>query len=139
MAQVPFQPKGQGTHSLRGSVFVNDESYDSETDDEDDSYSDESSETAITIDEVVDEKSTKIKAAKYVFLTLKQALVNSMVIIAVGCVGFVLTEEFNVVDSWYFVSMATLPTRAFRAICLSRMKSLSNTTDDGALNNRGLW
>ena len=114
VAQVPFQPQDQGTHSLRGSVFVNDEHFDSEMEEEeeeeendDDDYSDESSETAVTIDEIVDEKSTKIKAAKYVFLTLKQALVNSMVIIAVGCVGFVLTEEYNVVDSWYFVSLVT--------------------------------
>eukprot|EP00977_Amphora_coffeiformis_P017254 scaffold5533_cov159-Amphora_coffeaeformis.AAC.10 len=113
VAQVPFQSQGQGTHSLRGSVFVNDDHYNSETDDEDEYYSDESSETAMTIDEIVDEKSSKIKAAKYVFLTLKQALVNSMVIIAVGCVGFVLTEEFNVVDSWYFVSMPCPHSRLF--------------------------
>ena len=99
--QVPFSGEGQGPQSLRGSAFAFDD--DSFIDDEDD-YSDESSSTASTIDEIMDEKITRLKAAKYVFLTLRQALVNSMVIIAVGCVGFVLTEEFSIVDSWYFVS-----------------------------------
>lgn len=103
--QVPFAGDGQGTHSLRGSAFAFDED-NSFLDDEDD-YSDdedESCSTESTIDEIVDEKISKLKAAKYVFLTLRQALVNSMVIIAVGCVGFILTEEFSIVDSWYFVS-----------------------------------
>lgn len=101
--QVPFQ--GQGGYSLRGSEFIGDDNYESTYEDED-GYSEYSSEdeSASTIDEIVDDKVSKIKAAKYVFLTLKQALVNSMVIIAVGCIGFVLTEEFNLVDSWYFVS-----------------------------------
>jgi preprotein translocase subunit Sss1 len=98
--QVPFRDARQAAHSLRGSVFLDEDGYASEED-----YSDESSVTsASTIAEIVDENATKIKAAKYVFLTLKKALVNSLVIIAVGCVGFIVTEEFNVVDSWYFVS-----------------------------------
>jgi Ion channel len=41
----------------------------------------------------------RVRTAKYVFLTLKQALVNSLVIIAVGCLGFWFIEGFNVVDS----------------------------------------
>lgn len=108
--QIPFNSEGQGTHSLRGAAFVFDGANDDETNDdesnyEDDDYSYDSTESsASAIDDFVDESATKIKAAKYVFLTLKQALVNSLVIIAVGCVGFVLTEEFNIVDSWYFVS-----------------------------------
>ena len=103
--QVPFSTEGPKGHSLRGSAYVNDNHCDSESDyDENDEYTEESSETASTIDDIVDERLSKIKAAKYVFLTLKQALVNSMVIIAVGCIGFMLTEEFTVVDSWYFVS-----------------------------------
>jgi hypothetical protein len=98
--QVPFHDARQAAHSLRGSVFLDEDGYAS-----DDDYSDDSSVTsASTMAEIVDENATKIKAAKYVFLTLKQALVNSLVIIAVGCVGFIVTEEFNVVDSWYFVS-----------------------------------
>lgn len=101
--QVPFSGEMQGTHSFRGSAFAFDEFEESYMGEEDD-YSDESSSSASTIDEIADEKVSRLKAAKYVFLTLRQALVNSMVIIAVGCIGFVLTEEFNIVDSWYFVS-----------------------------------
>ena len=41
----------------------------------------------------------RVKTAKYVFLTLKEALVNSMVIIAVGCLGFWFVEGFSLVDS----------------------------------------
>ena len=41
----------------------------------------------------------RVKTAKYVFLTLKEALVNSMVIIAVGCLGFWFVEGFTLVDS----------------------------------------
>ena len=136
-AELPFQPQGQGSHSLRGSVFVNDENYDSATEDEDEDYSDddESSETPSTIDEIVNENSSKIKAAKYVFLTLKQALVNSMVIIAVGCVGFMLTEEFSNVDSWYFVSMSNNPPFPIQ-LCPSFSHMIHfNSTDDGASNN----
>ena len=99
---APGQPQSSTkADSLRGSAYVYDE-YGS--DDSSDDYSDDTSETASTIDEIVDEKLTRIKAAKYVFLTLRKALVNSMVIIAVGCIGFVLTEEFSIVDGWYFVS-----------------------------------
>jgi hypothetical protein len=54
---------------------------------------------------LLDETATKLRAAKYVFLTLRQALVNSMVIIAVGCVGFWLIEGFSLVDSWYFTTV----------------------------------
>ena len=41
----------------------------------------------------------RVRTAKYVFLTLKEALVNSMVIIAVGCLGFWFVEGFTLVDS----------------------------------------
>jgi len=44
---------------------------------------------------------TRVRTAKYVFLTLKEALVNSMVIIAVGCLGFWIIEDFSIVDSEY--------------------------------------
>ena len=55
--------------------------------------------------QLLDETATKIKNAKYVFLTLREALLNSMVIIAVGCVGFWLIEGFSLVDSWYFTTV----------------------------------
>jgi len=41
----------------------------------------------------------RVRTAKYVFLTLKEALVNSMVIIAFGCLGFWFVEGFTLVDS----------------------------------------
>lgn len=54
---------------------------------------------------VWNDKKCEIQNAKYVFLTLRRALVNSMVIIAVGCVGFWLIEGFSLVDSWYFTTV----------------------------------
>jgi hypothetical protein len=63
-----------------------------------------------------------------VFLTLRQALVNSMVIIAVGCIGFWLIEGFSLVDSWYFttvflttVGYGMYPYRSYMATRLSGM------------------
>ena len=72
-------------------------------DDEDASCSGDDS--VSTTDEIVDENVSKIKAIQYVFLTLRQALVNSMVIIAVGCFGFWFIEGFSVIDSWYFTTV----------------------------------
>ena len=43
-----------------------------------------------------------IKAAKYVFLTLKQAVANSAVVIALGSIGFYYIENLSLVDSIYF-------------------------------------
>ena len=43
-----------------------------------------------------------IKAAKYVFLTLKQAVANSAVVIALGSVGFYYIENLTLVDAIYF-------------------------------------
>jgi hypothetical protein len=48
---------------------------------------------------------SKVKTAKYVFLTLKQALMNSIFIIAIGSVGFYFIEEMTVVDSFYFTTV----------------------------------
>jgi hypothetical protein len=102
--QFSFSGGRSGIDSLRGSAFASDKDNGSDTDDSDTYSDDDSSDTVATIDKIVDEKLYRIKAAKYVFLTLRQALINSMVIIAVGCAGFVLTERFSVIDSWYFVS-----------------------------------
>ncbi|OEU09307.1 hypothetical protein FRACYDRAFT_160610, partial [Fragilariopsis cylindrus CCMP1102] len=43
--------------------------------------------------------------AKYVVLTLREALINSLVIIAFGCLGFYLIEGLSLVDSWYFTTV----------------------------------
>jgi len=48
---------------------------------------------------------TRIKAAKYVFLTLRQALMNSIFIIAAGSVGFHYIEGMSAVDSFYFTTV----------------------------------
>jgi hypothetical protein len=53
----------------------------------------------------MDDKTFQMRAAKYVFLTIRQALVNSLVIIAFGCLGFWFIEGFPVIDSWYFTTV----------------------------------
>jgi hypothetical protein len=72
------------------------------TDDDSDSETSNSSES--DNDELVAQYS-EVKNAKYVFLTLKEALMNSMVIIAFGCLGFYFIEGFSIVDSWYFTTV----------------------------------
>jgi hypothetical protein len=78
---------------------------------EDDGYSSDDDESVVSTSSssstevLLDERATKLRSAKYVFLTLRQALVNSMVIIAVGCIGFWLIEGFSLVDSWYFTTV----------------------------------
>jgi len=48
---------------------------------------------------------TRLKAAKYIFLTLNQALANSVFIIAAGSIGFYYIEKMSVVDSFYFTTV----------------------------------
>jgi len=48
---------------------------------------------------------TRVKAAKYVFLTLNKALVNSLFIIAGGSFGFYYIEDMSAVDSFYFTTV----------------------------------
>lgn len=90
----PFSYEGD----LANDPFMNDDEND-ENDDDDQSCS--SAGSTSTGEEILDERKAKLQAAKYVFVTLRQALVNSMIIIAVGCAGFVLIEGFTVIDSWY--------------------------------------
>lgn len=65
----------------------------------------ESTSTESSTEEVWDSAKSRIQAGKYVVLTLRLALVNSLVIIAVGCVGFWLIEGFSLIDSWYFTTV----------------------------------
>jgi hypothetical protein len=69
----------------------------------------ESSESVATTisDETIGpkEKYSSVKNAKYVFLTLREALVNSMVIIAFGCMGFYFIEGFSFVDSKFVIQL----------------------------------
>jgi hypothetical protein len=55
---------------------------------------------------------TQIKAAKYIFLTLKQAFANTLFILGFGSVGFMYLEEMTTVDSFYF-STSLLTTVGF--------------------------
>ena len=64
-----------------------------------------STSTVSSTEELWDSTKSQIQAAKYVFLTLRLALINSLVIIAVGCVGFWAIEGFSLVDSWYFTTV----------------------------------
>ena len=48
---------------------------------------------------------TRLKAAKYIFLTLNQALANSVFVIAAGSIGFYYIEDMSVVDSFYFTTV----------------------------------
>ena len=75
-------------------------SNDLETDDET-TDSDESTSSS-SLDDITasgDKLSQVKRNGKYVFLTLKEALVNSMVIIAFGCLGFYFIEGFSIIDS----------------------------------------
>ena len=62
------------------------------------------SETSIESDATLDEATRRIKTAKYVLLTLKQALMNSVLIIMIGGFGFYMIEEMSAVDSFYFTT-----------------------------------
>lgn len=71
------------------------------TDEESSTMSSSGSSTS-SIDSEYPEK-VRVKTAKYVVLTLRQALVNSLVIIAVGCLGFWFIEDFSFVDSKFLL------------------------------------
>lgn len=45
---------------------------------------------------------SRVKAAKYVFLTMKQAVANTVLIIVIGIVGFYYIEPLTLVDAFYF-------------------------------------
>jgi hypothetical protein len=79
--------------------------YDSTTTESDDESIAMSSSTLSSTEAIWDGTRSQLNGAKYVFVTLRLALLNSMVIIAVGCVGFWLIEGFNLVDSWYFTTV----------------------------------
>lgn len=94
---IPFAPGGY--NGVADSIN-DDDGYCS-----DDDESIVSSASSSSTEVLLDERAMKLQSAKYVFLTLRLALVNSMVIIAVGCIGFWLIEGFSLVDSWYFTTV----------------------------------
>ena len=97
-------PTQQRNSSLSSQLpLYNDEHF---SDSDDDSVtSSKSTSSESSLDEILDERQTRLKTAKYVLITLRQALLNSMVIIAVGCVGFWFIEGFSLVDGWYFTTV----------------------------------
>mmetsp|Transcript_19270 Transcript_19270/g.29275 ORF Transcript_19270/g.29275 Transcript_19270/m.29275 type:complete len:516 (-) Transcript_19270:119-1666(-) len=68
--------------------------------DDDSSYSTDFSEASDPL-----KPHSRMKTAKYIFLTLKQALANSMLIIAIGGFGFYFIEGLTPVDSFYFTTV----------------------------------
>ncbi|KAI2493192.1 hypothetical protein MHU86_21341 [Fragilaria crotonensis] len=65
-------------------------------------------ESTTSVDSVIgalDSSESRIKTAKYVFLTLKQALMNSIAIIFIGGIGFYYIEKMTMVDSFYFTTV----------------------------------
>jgi Ion channel len=100
---LPFV--GQNANYSRGNSNNNNNNTASSDDADDASSCTSSSSDLSTVDELIDDRVSNMKAAKYVFLTLRQALVNSLLIIAVGCIGFWLIESFSLVDSWYFTTV----------------------------------
>jgi len=53
----------------------------------------------------IEGRKNSTRIARYVVLTLREALINSLVIIAFGCLGFYLIEGFSLVNSWYFTTV----------------------------------
>ena len=74
---------------------------------DDDDSSTSSSESCSSLDQSIDleDRFDAVKNARYVFLTLREALVNSLVIIGTGCFGFYFIEGFSFIDSWYFTTV----------------------------------
>lgn len=113
-AQLETPPLGTDANGCMEPPYTRSRGFTSESDsskeddmsdsDDDDSFA-ASTHTSSGSSEAVDDGMFKLQVAKYVFLVLKQALVNSMVIIGVGCLGFRFIEGFSLVDSWYFTTV----------------------------------
>jgi hypothetical protein len=78
---------------------------DREFDDDDSSTSSSGSFSTSSESLDLEDKFDGVKNARYVFLTLREALVNSLVIIGTGCLGFYFIEGFSFIDSWYFTTV----------------------------------
>lgn len=109
--ETPRRPENSETDANPSSApsklpsIPSDEQLNEKVSTSDDEYSDSSGWSTNTDDDLFDAQRRKLQNAKYVFLTLRTALLNSMVIIAVGCAGFWLIEGFSFVDSWYFTTV----------------------------------
>jgi hypothetical protein len=77
----------------------------SETEEDNDDESTGSETSSSESDVLTDTAARRLKTAKYVFLTLKQAVMNSILIIAVGGIGFFTIEGMSAVNSFYFTTV----------------------------------
>lgn len=77
----------------------------SETDEDSDDESTGSETSSSEANSFADTAAGRLKTAKYVFLTLKQAVMNSILIIAVGGIGFFTIEGMSAVNSFYFTTV----------------------------------
>ena len=104
---IPSESKNVGNGEDIPSVTNSLEKQESSFGPSSDEYSMDSSDSGSTSssDDVREAEYNNLKNAKYIFLTLREALINSMVIIAFGCLGFCLIENFSVIDSWYFTTV----------------------------------
>eukprot|EP00934_Nitzschia_sp_Nitz4_P009462 Nitzschia sp. Nitz4//scaffold46_size129759//117223//121400//NITZ4_003525-RA/size129759-augustus-gene-0.28-mRNA-1//-1//CDS//3329552667//9452//frame0 len=74
-------------------------------DDDDESFASTDSVDGSQMEDILEPHLDRVKNARYVFLTLREALLNSLVIIGFGCFGFYMIEGFSIVDSWYFTTV----------------------------------
>ena len=94
--------EGIRPHSARNAYPVdnNDTFFDSDSDSE----SSSSSTDSYTSEDPFKPLS-RVQSAKYVFLTLQQALANSVFIITIGSFGFFFIERMTAVDAFYFTTV----------------------------------
>lgn len=95
---VPVENQSPNSWSQQNPIAENESEYESDEESTE-------SETSTESDATLDEARRRIKTAKYVLLTLKQALMNSVLIIMIGGIGFYMIEEMSAVDSFYFTTV----------------------------------
>ena len=89
--QPPIPPPIYDAHSAASGYDYSEE--ESNSSDSEDSNSSDEREVGLEY------KYSRVKNTKYVFETLREALLNSMVIIAFGCMGFYFIEGLSFIDS----------------------------------------
>lgn len=102
----PPQSENDYNESSKGSTTESPDEEDNDGDDDESSCSSSessSSESSESVD--LEDEFNGVKNARYVFLTLREALINSLVIIGTGCFGFYFIEGFSFIDSWYFTTV----------------------------------
>jgi hypothetical protein len=93
---TPYSPK-----SWSGRTRVEESETEEDSDDESTGSDTSSSES----NSFTDTAARRLKTAKYVFLTFRQAVINSILIIAVGGIGFFTIEGMSAVNSFYFTTV----------------------------------